>query len=106
MLFAPLFLACCSMAHPAVRRELALRAQTALLTGAGFRQEQQRLRTKVAAKHPWHPPFWGLSLNAAAQPLGNQEQDSATQKKHHTPVGDGPSCQVFAASQRTGTMSR
>ncbi|MDA8175563.1 MULTISPECIES: hypothetical protein [Acidithiobacillus] len=49
-LFAPLFLACCSTAHPAVRRELALRAQTALLTGAGFCQEQQRLETKVAAK--------------------------------------------------------
>ncbi|WP_237747462.1 hypothetical protein, partial [Acidithiobacillus thiooxidans] len=59
VLFAPLFLACCSKAHPAVRRELALRAQTALLTGAGFRQEQQRLETKVAAKHPRQLPFSG-----------------------------------------------
>ncbi|MBU2812631.1 hypothetical protein HF669_15025 [Acidithiobacillus thiooxidans] len=59
VLFAPLFLACCSKAHPAVRRELALRAQTALLTGAGFRQEQQRLETKVAAKHPRQLPFFG-----------------------------------------------
>ena len=57
--FAPLFLACCSKAHPTVRRELALRAQTALLTGAGFRQEQQRLETKIAAKHPWQLPFLG-----------------------------------------------
>ncbi|QFX95230.1 hypothetical protein GCD22_00768 [Acidithiobacillus thiooxidans ATCC 19377] len=55
-----MFIACCSTAHPAVRRELALRAQTALLTGAGFRQEQQRLETKVAAK-PADPTaiFWG-----------------------------------------------
>jgi hypothetical protein len=45
-LFAPTSLACCSTAHPAVRRELALRAQTALLTGAGFHQEQQRRGTK------------------------------------------------------------
>ncbi|WP_215863765.1 hypothetical protein, partial [Acidithiobacillus concretivorus] len=45
-LFAPMSLACCSKAHPAVRRELALRAQTALLTGAGFHQEQQRRGTK------------------------------------------------------------
>jgi|GEM_PF-4577276 len=50
MLFAPSFLACCSMAHPAVRRELALRAQTALLTGAGFRQEQRR-ETRRKAPH-------------------------------------------------------
>jgi len=62
MLFAPLFLACCSKAYPAVRRELALRAQTALLTGAGLRQEQQRLKTKVAEKHPRQLPFLGLSV--------------------------------------------
>jgi len=62
VLFAPLFLACCTKAHPAVRRELALRAQTALLTGAGFHQEQQRLETKVAAKHPQQLPFLGLKL--------------------------------------------
>jgi hypothetical protein len=43
----------------AIRRELALRAQTDLLTGAGFRQEQQRLKTKVAAKHPRQLPFLG-----------------------------------------------
>ncbi|WP_215882991.1 hypothetical protein, partial [Acidithiobacillus sulfurivorans] len=45
-------LACCSKAHPAVRRELALWAQTALLTGAGFRQEQQRRGPKSLQSLP------------------------------------------------------
>ncbi len=51
-LFAPTPLACCSKAHPAVRRELALWAQTALLTGAGFHQEQQRRGPKSLQSFP------------------------------------------------------
>jgi hypothetical protein len=77
VLFAPLFLACCFKAHPAVRRELALRAQTALLTRAGFRQEQQRLGTKVAAKHPRQLPFLGLLIRRRISNSGAQESGVA-----------------------------
>ncbi|WP_237747395.1 hypothetical protein, partial [Acidithiobacillus thiooxidans] len=52
---------CCSKAHPAVRRELALWAQTALLTGAGFRQEQQRRGPKSLQSLQARCRLWGYS---------------------------------------------